>query len=238
MKDRLLKLLYPDKCMFCRRLLTKLEDEYICRLCYDRLKSEQAIQDFKQKKIDEIKIEGIDENGILSDQRPQKIIALLPYDNEYRQAILRWKYKGIRKYAKGFASLLAEREEIKALHAELLVPIPLAASRMRLRGFNQALDLANEMSKLMDIPVWDCLKRCKDTKPQAKCSKDEREKNVYRSMIFSKTIYKEVNSLILIDDIYTTGSTIKECIRVLRKEFPFRNTFIYVVVIGKGESSS
>ena len=131
-----------------------------------------------------------------------------------------------------------EDSNLNASSKQILVPIPLAPSRMKKRGFNQALDLALEISRLSGIPVVDCLRRCKDTKPQAQCDKKEREKNVYKSMIFTKPSLKEVNDIILIDDIYTTGSTIKECIRVLRRERTSCNASIYVVVIGKGELNS
>lgn len=222
--------------MFCRKLLGKLDHEYFCRLCYDKLIAETDKRIKKRIDVEDAEIlKGIDEEGMLSEEIPQRLISLCPYSNEYRKAILRWKYKGVRKYAKGFAQLLVEIENVRSLEAQMIIPVPLAPSRMKIRGFNQALDLAREIGRLLDIPVVDLLTRCKDTKPQAKCTKGERKKNVYKSIIVSKPVLKEVNTLILIDDIYTTGSTIKECIRVLRKEFPFRNTFIYVVVIGRGE---
>lgn len=221
--------IYPNKCMICRRLLTSLEDEYICTLCHQRLHN-QVYSNNKQK---EIFFEQLQEDDVL-ENRPMKIISLFPYEGEYRRAILRWKYKGVRKYAKGFARLLVEEKHFELLQDAVLVPIPLALSRMKTRGFNQALDLAVEISRLTGITVLDGLKRICDTKPQASCSKQERLRNVKGSMDFVNSSSKKVKAVILVDDIYTTGSTIKEAIRALSKSEIFRDALIYTVAIGIG----
>ena len=238
----LLGLIYPKKCILCRRFLEDMDDEYVCRLCYDKFhgENEQLLGEDRILKQD-IAYE-LDEKlvleGVLFQDRPEQIIALFPYSDEYRKSILRWKYRGIRKYAKGFARLLVTEQKVfENVVVDAIVPVPLAPSRMRKRGFNQALDLARAVSELTHIPVWDCLKRVKDTKPQATCSREERYKNTEGSIAFvsAEKYNKDVNYLVIIDDIYTTGSTIKECIKILRKQHTFRNTKIVTVIVGKGD---
>ncbi|MBP3889453.1 MAG: ComF family protein [Cellulosilyticum sp.] len=211
---------YPNKCMLCRSILSSLDDSYICRLCYG---------DFKDKYGN--KKSNIDDRH----NQTTKVITLFPYESIYRKAILRWKYGGYRKYAKGFAKLLVEEQLAMPTENAVLVPIPLAPSRMKKRGYNQALDLAAEISKLTDIPVLDCLRRTHDTKPQVACTKEERYTNAKNSMkcIDDKSA-KKINTLVLIDDIYTTGSTIREAIRVIKRQYIFRDAHIYAVVVGKG----
>lgn len=237
MINELLGLIFPNKCILCRKILDDMDGEYICNLCYDKfnterqqlLREDQVLQSDLYDQLE-------DEFEVLED-RPRQIVALFPYTNEYRKSILRWKYRGVRKYAKGFAQLLvAEQKAFEKVLVDVMIPVPLAPSRMRKRGFNQAFDLAREIGKLEDIPIWDCLKRVKDTKPQAACSKEERYSNIQGSIaVIQEKCTRDVNYAVLIDDIYTTGSTVKECIKVLKKQYAFRNAKIAVVVVGKGD---
>lgn len=236
MIKELLGLIFPNKCMLCRKILDHMDSEYICRLCYDKFNTErQQLLGEDQVLQSDIYDQLEDEFAVLED-RPRQIVALFPYTNEYRKSILRWKYRGVRKYAKGFAHLLvAEQKAFEKVSVDVMIPVPLAPSRMRKRGFNQAFDLAREIGKLEDIPIWDCLKRVKDTKPQAACSKEERYSNIQGSIaVVQEKCTRDVNYAVLIDDIYTTGSTVKECIKVLKKQYAFRNAKIAVVVVGKG----
>jgi len=160
------------------------------------------------------------------------VYALFPYNNQYRKAVLRWKYRGIRKYAKIYANLLVnDLCFLNQINIDALVPVPLSASRQRKRGFNQALDLANEISKLTDIPVYDILKRSRNTKPQSKCSKKERLQNLKGSMSLKDKAFKEISSIALVDDIYTTGATIRECIRAIQEKQSSSKLTIYVIVV-------
>ena len=240
MIKELLGLLYPKKCILCRKLLDDIDGEYVCRLCYDKFHAEKEQllgehQVLKERGLEAL--EDLDEAFSLLKEWPDQIVALFPYTSEYRKAILRWKYRGIRKYAKAFAHLLVKEQKVfEKVCIDAIIPVPLAPSRMRKRGFNQALDLAREISKLADIPVYDCLKRVRDTKPQANCSREERYSNVQGSIAFiSKKCSRDVKYVVIIDDIYTTGNTIKECIKILRKQYVFRNAKIVTVVVGKGD---
>ena len=200
-----------------------------------QLSSEQL--SLKGESVLELK-EPLEADFNAQEYRKIPVISLFSYEAEYRKAILRWKYRGCRKYAKGFASLLVKERIVGHIEQAILVPIPLAPSRMRKRGYNQALDLAIEIGKLTDIPVVDCLKRIRDTKPQIYCKREERYANVQNSMTCvikdTEKNDRKIKYMLLIDDIYTTGSTIKEAIRVIKRQYTFRDTFIYVIVVGKG----
>lgn len=232
-----LGLIFPNKCMLCRKILEAMDGEYVCRLCYDKLSTERQQLLREDPILQADCYDQLEDEWVVLEDRPRQIVALFPYISEYRKSILRWKYRGVRKYAKGFAQLLvAEQKAFEKVSVDVIIPVPLAPSRMRRRGFNQALDLATEISKLENIPMWDCLKRIKDTKPQAACSKEERYSNIQGSItVIQEKCNRDVNYVVLIDDIYTTGSTVKECIKVLKKQYAFRNATIAVVVVGKGD---
>jgi len=240
MIDTLLKLLYPPKCMFCRQLVSENEKQYICEACYHTLHAEIA---------ERLKLAGQDIETILerAEEKMQEeempdvlgVFPLFPYTGIYRKTVIRWKYAGIRRYAKGFAKLIIEDTKLfEKIKIDTLVPVPLAPSRMRKRGFNQASDLAEAISEQTGIAVQNCLRRIRDTKPQAKCNIQERQKNVRESMkcyINEKMQKIDIKNVLIIDDIYTTGSTIKECCRALKIEEHLSDIRIYVLVICKGE---
>lgn len=218
------------------------EEGCICEHCLEQLKLQQEYY-FKNERLpdeaEERRIPGLEEDEI---EKQAPIIAVMPYSKVYRGAILRWKYKGMRKYVRGFAPLVIQRlKELGLMEIEYLIPIPLSPSHKRKRGFNQAKDLAEEITKQYPAKVLDCLERVRDTKPQSSCSKEERYYNVKDSMrVNEKMIRSEVenaqaiNMIAIVDDIYTTGSTIKESIRVLKKERYLRDSEIYIIVLARG----
>ena len=259
--ESLLGFFYPNKCILCQKILnTKYEGQYICSRCEEKFYSEtktlkhlyrhntdKQVINCRYTQMGEIKSNQTDKEQqgindfcyIEQDEEqtdnPSEIIALFPYEAEYRKAILRWKYRGIRKYARGFAELLSNEINFSAYEQAVFIPIPLAPSRKRKRGYNQALDLAKALGLLTQIPVVDCLVRHKDTRPQSQCTREERQHNIKNTMSIKKYICDEPKSILLIDDIYTTGSTIREAIRIINEQYAFRNAKIYVIVIGKGE---
>ncbi len=101
---------------------------------------------------------------------------------------------------------------------DLLIPIPLHKSRLRERGFNQALVLAREIEKRFPLPLdYLNLQRIRDTQPQINLKEKERRKNVRGAFGLREKQKVKGKRILLIDDVYTTGATVNECSRVLRK---------------------
>lgn len=119
------------------------------------------------------------------------------------------------------ASYLAgylERHTFPAQAAgQVLVPVPLHSRRLRSRGYNQSHLLAKEVGKLLDIPVrQDLVKRAKDSPPQVEArSREQRRANVSGS--FGATAEAEGLSILLVDDVATTGSTLSACAAALKE---------------------
>ena len=142
------------------------------------------------------------------------------YEGILRTAIHRLKFKKRRTLAEPLGILLVKylgRDptlEVKAL--DIIIPVPLHRKRERERGFNQAKLLANVISRYYEIPVISALERTKDTKAQFDLPRKERFKNVTGAFRVSniKAVYNK--RVLLLDDIYTTGSTIRECSKALR----------------------
>ncbi|MEG0320015.1 MAG: ComF family protein [Niameybacter sp.] len=221
--------LCPDKCMVCGCLLEGNEACGLCPSCETGL----LVRDVCPK-CGKPYATNTGACGYCNEVPAQVtcVRALFPYIDLYKESVLRWKYTGIRKYAKGYGALLSTFIQAEHLEIDYLIPIPIARHRYLDRGFNQALDLADEVAKRTHIPVWDVLARSHDTKPQSACKKEERAKNIrgaikMRTHTFCETSVK----IALIDDIYTTGSTVRECIRVLQRESNIQIEQIYVLAV-------
>lgn len=103
--------------------------------------------------------------------------------------------------------------------ASLLVPVPLAPKRLKERGFNQALLLAAALGKTLSLPVdTNTLLRVKETKSQVECeTPKERQENISGAFALRENSNLKGKTILLVDDVYTSGATMNECARLLRK---------------------
>jgi ComF family protein len=126
---------------------------------------------------------------------------------------------------------------IGQLMPDALIPVPVHKERYRKRGFNQAELVAKELGKYCKIPVIsDFLIRVKNTLPQKELSDRERSDNLRHAFSVrneSQELSKLIDCVIIIDDIYTTGSTIEACTRTLQ-EVGVKKVYFLCVCIGQG----
>lgn len=187
--------IYPPRCVFCRK---SLPEEGICEDC--------------AKKLPFIK------SGIKNPQFVTKTCAPLYYEGRVRAAIIRYKFRGRTAYAKHFARLMHDmiKERIKD-DIHYITWVPLGARKLKKRGYDQAYLIAEELGKLMKIPVVKTLKKVRNNKSQHKLKTvSQRRANVVGA-------YENVNNtdiwnknVLLIDDVLTTGATVFECSRMLK----------------------
>lgn len=140
------------------------------------------------------------------------------YTKEMRQSIYRFKYDNKREYADFYVTELVRLYGgwIKRLDVDAIIPVPLHKSKYRKRGFNQAQVLAEAIGRQLEIPVLsDILVRNKNTTAQKNLNDKQRQENVKNAF---KIINNEVQlkKILLVDDIYTTGSTIDAVARILK----------------------
>jgi ComF family protein len=126
-----------------------------------------------------------------------------------------FKYHGALAYADWFAqAMLDRRAEPPA--ADVLIPLPLARSRQRERGFNQALEIAKPLSRWTGIPLLaDTAIRLRDTPPQATLPWGERGKNIRGAFACATALAGK--SVIVIDDVMTTGASLEEFAKTLKR---------------------
>lgn len=144
------------------------------------------------------------------------------YDDAARSLVLAIKYHAFHAAAEDLAKLASQNEPFRRhLEGAVLVPVPLFSKREHLRGYNQSLVLAKALTKY--IPgtcVFDCLVRLRDTGTQTRLSALSRRVNVRKAFAVDKKFDDKINAAaryVVIDDVFTTGSTLNECARSLKK---------------------
>lgn len=136
-------------------------------------------------------------------------------DNPIRPAIHVLKYQNHQAVAAVLANLLADAYRRYTLAVDLIVPVPLHATRLKERGYNQSELLAGQLSRLLQLPVdATTLQRIKKTEAQVALGAGERQKNVANAFAAKTTLFDQ--KILLIDDVCTTGSTLDACATALK----------------------
>lgn len=163
----------------------------------------------------------------------QGMTAAAPYARNVREALLRLKYKGKRRVARPLGQETAKAWLRTGWQADVILPVPLHEAKLKQRGYNQCELLAAECGRILGLPVLtQALLRVKETAVQNQLNPTEREQNV--SSAFAGGPEAEQlggKKLILLDDIITTGSTMRACAAALQN---FKPAVIYgLAVAGK-----
>jgi len=149
----------------------------------------------------------------------EQSVSPFEYRDEMRKAVLRFKYSGRAEYTAFFARSIAvyAGRKVKIWKPDVIVPVPLHPSRMRKRGYNQAALIAEALSGEFDIPYDEKLiKRTRRTRRQMELDSEQRSRNI--SGAFSCAKNRPVpGTVLLTDDILTTGSTLDACAEELKK---------------------
>ena len=140
------------------------------------------------------------------------------HEGAARRAVHRYKYEGKRYLAPALASQLAALVKERDICPDVLCAVPLSNKRRRQRGFDQAVLLAEELSAMIGIPFLPVLARIRHTRTQQGLTRRERLINVKDAFAPKKKADLQAvagKSILLVDDVVTTGATAAECKRVL-----------------------
>ena len=138
------------------------------------------------------------------------------YTGLLKNAIVSMKYRGERWRSRPLGGLLSEAMNFPD-RADMLVPIPLEPSSMERRGYNQAKDLASEVSSKTKLPMFDILIRERKTGRQSKLNRVNRWKNLKGTMAVQSGYQLPDATVVLVDDVTTTGATLDEGARALKE---------------------
>lgn len=232
--DRFLRLLYPVRCPFCDDIVVR-EQGLICEKCKKQLvfvKEPYCMKCGKPLRSEEQEYCQDCQKRLHYFERGR---SLLVYDTNVRHSIYRFKYGRRKEYARAYAQLAVENlgDFLKETQADALVPVPLHYRRMQKRGYNQSQLWAREIGRRISIPVCSNLaKRVKNTIPQKQLDLQARQNNLKKAFKIRGNDVK-LNTIIIVDDIYTTGSTIDALARAMRRAGVQK---IYFLTLAGGES--
>ncbi|HZS12250.1 MAG TPA: ComF family protein, partial [Nitrospirales bacterium] len=140
------------------------------------------------------------------------------YDGTIRDALRLFKYEKKVALAHPLGRLLAKAASVQPFETDVIVPVPLYSARLRERGFNQSLLLADRLARATGIPVSALsLTRIRATPSQTDLTRRARLQNLRRAFSVRRPAEIAGRRVLLIDDVFTTGTTVNECAKALRK---------------------
>jgi len=219
----LFDILFPEACRICGERVREQDGLPICRDCWEKL--ELITPPFCTIcGMPFVSRDGISHPCSSCEKKPPRFKiarAVGKYTGPLREAIIEFKYKGRRSIAGKLGKMMADMvgRDPGFGDVELVIPVPLHRSRMRERGFNQSELLAREIGRELGIPVdTSSLIRAKRTTSQVGLGMEERRKNVAGAFEVLRSESIDGRSLLLVDDVMTTGATVNECSKALMKE--------------------
>lgn len=229
----LLDLIYPRRCPICDRITG---EKY--RICPECRKKIRWIEEPACMKCGKPLSDGRREFCPDCEQKKHHFIqgkTLWVYEKNVTESMYRFKYQNKREYGSVYAAELAEKygDWIRKQKIQAIIPVPLHKKRRRKRGYNQAEILAKELGRILDIPVHtDLLVRVRNTKPQKELNAAERKNNLKKAFKTTKSSV-QLQYILIVDDIYTTGSTLDAAAAALA-EAGVSEVYTCCVSMGRG----
>jgi competence protein ComFC len=219
MINLILDVLFPKTCAGCKK-----SGSFFCKTCI----SEITQTDLVCPMCERSSLGGITHPICKRGWGIDGLWSLGIYDHPLKQAIQKVKYKWITELATDLTDLLIEYwarfnpiliDQIKKDRGEnwLIIPVPLHKKRQNMRGFNQASLLGKLIAQKLGLPFEDALIRVKNTKPQFSLKSEDRRHNIKGAFELKKDKDVKDKKVLLIDDVWTTGATLKECSAILKR---------------------
>lgn len=203
--NKVINIIYPPKCIFCQKLLRYDTSIYICNSCYEKLP-------FLTMEIMPV---------FTSTKRSycDGVVSVFEYTGVVKESLIRFKFYNEPSYYRTYARLIDERlNKLSGMNDyQLVMSVPLHKHREFFRGYNQAYLISRELSYRLKLRECSGIfRRNRHTETQSLLDKQKRGQNVRGAFTVTKPEKVAGKSILLVDDILTTGSTLEECSRVLK----------------------
>ncbi len=225
--ESLFFVLFPSDCRICRLPLANISRLPVCRPCLEKIAPlDGLLCRVCGEKLFSAHVQSEDGPlcGLCRRVQPsfQRAVAYGSYDGELRELVHLFKYNGIKPAGAVLARLLAESIAQLSLPPQLvLIPVPLWSGRRKARGFNQAEAIAraflHERGPDGIQLETATLVRTRETASQTGLTRRQRRANVRGAFAVARPERIRGRSVLLMDDVMTTGTTVNECARVLRR---------------------
>lgn len=198
----------------------KVNKESLCKKCEMILKKD-------------LDINIINQDEEIQDKYFNELMYIFKYEGQIRKLIIDYKFNEKSYIYLTFVNFLLKNrkifENIKTY--DTIIPVPISNKRLKERGYNQSFLIAREIAIQTDLElVNNCLLKTKNIIEQSKLNKEERIENIKGVYELQNEELIKNKKILLIDDIYTTGSTVNECSKILRQGNPYK---IGILVLAK-----
>lgn len=221
--DLVLDFIYPENisCILCNKPIKKINTYSLCKDCFKELnfiqdgciKCGKPIIYHSLEKLDICGCSYCFNKSFYFD----KAISCIEYSDISKSMILGFKYKNKTYMAKYISNIMKEKLDLENIKFDYITFVPLHKKRMRKRGFNQSEKIAKELGKMIDIPILDCIYRKSNTNRLYNLNRIERKIELKNAFLVKENInYANGKNVLLIDDIFTTGSTVNEISKLLK----------------------
>ena len=221
--DLVLDFIYPENisCILCNKPIKKINTYSLCKDCFKELnfiqdgciKCGKPIIYHSLEKLDICGCSYCFNKSFYFD----KAISCIEYSDISKSMILGFKYKNKTYMAKYISNIMKEKLDLENIKFDYITFVPLHKKRMRKRGFNQSEKIAKELGKMIDIPILDCIYRKSNTNRLYNLNRKERKIELKNAFLVKENInYANGKNILLIDDIFTTGSTVNEISKLLK----------------------
>lgn len=221
--DLVLDFIYPENisCILCNKPIKKINTYSLCKDCFKELnfiqdgciKCGKPIIYHSLEKLDICGCSYCFNKSFYFD----KAISCIEYSDISKSMILGFKYKNKTYMAKYISNIMKEKLDLENIKFDYITFVPLHKKRMRKRGFNQSEKIAKELGKIIDIPILDCIYRKSNTNRLYNLNRIERKIELKNAFLVKENInYANGKNVLLIDDIFTTGSTVNEISKLLK----------------------
>jgi len=213
-----LNLILPPRCLVCGKILGS--DNGLCEECFNKIRFISYPICYKCGTPLITETTSHCASCVSDNKNPFRFQrSMVYYDDNSRPLIVNFKFHDKTENSKFLARwLYSAGHDIWEQGADILMPVPLHNARLRHRKYNQSALLCKDLSKFVNIPVdYHSLVRHKNTRPQVEFNGKEREHNVKHAFKVRNKQAIQNKRIVIIDDVMTTGSTIKECALELLK---------------------
>jgi len=224
--DDVAAVLLPSDCRICNRTLTRLSRIPVCNACLNSLAPSDVVACAVCGEAVGYYSAGSELLcGVCRRTHPRFDFAVSfgSYDGELRRLVHLLKYEQLRPAANVLGAKLATalgRSKFEGDQATLMIPVPLHPRKRRQRGFNQSELIARAAVRDLDRSRFELhtgnLRRARATSSQTGLTSHQRRENVRGAFVVTTPARVKDRSVVIVDDVYTTGTTLNECARVLR----------------------
>jgi len=204
-KEFFLELIAPAHCVVCGK---KLFNRFVCDNCAAKIKFKEYPLIFHEEMV--------------------YYYGMTDYSGVIKTLITKFKFENYRVLSKFFSNLILKFLETQKISFDTIAFVPMTHKELIERGYNQTYLIAKEISSVTGKPILTRLSKIRETERQTKLSKKEREINIKNAFYLQEEVNKDI---LVIDDVYTTGSTAKEICKTLKKNN--KNNKIYFLAIAQ-----